>query len=209
MAGEGSGSALGRGWGRPRLEQGALEQSGDAGSPPPTATEPPQCRSPLMPALALAPALGLARPCAAWSGRPMVWGTPRAPPHQQVSHASHRAGETESRAVTCPPPPMGTVRGWGPGAGWGSQPRCSKPWPPLTCPQPRPPLPAPTHSTVAVCHPTATSAPQTPWGGGRGEQQHRRASPEHPGKRLPIWRGNPGWGREDAQHPWELGTDAG
>lgn len=34
VAGEGSGSALGRGWGRPRLELGALEQSGDAGSPP-------------------------------------------------------------------------------------------------------------------------------------------------------------------------------
>lgn len=63
---------------------------------------------------------------------------------------------------------MGTVRGWGPGAGWGSQPRCSKPWPPLTCPQPRPPLPAPTRSAVAVCCPAATSVPQTPLGGAGG-----------------------------------------
>lgn len=48
--------------------------------PPPPAPEPPQHRSPLMPALALAPALGLARPRAGRSGRPMVWGTPRVPP---------------------------------------------------------------------------------------------------------------------------------
>lgn len=75
-------------------------------------------------------------------------------------------------------------------------------------PAPAPPsCPNPQHRGCVPPH-SHLCAPN-PMGGGWGEQQHRRASPEHPGKRLPIWRGNPGWGREDAQHPWELGTDAG